>query len=308
MTLTIEQEKKALRWILARKDRKEWPRVRSTIDAMALDLEIAGDAIDAWDDDARGGCLYECGFLPIVREGSDCEALQNAAERLAELEAPRRREVDVPGHYFRADQCKFWKHTRIDERYVVSTIGEVFDKTTGTYEYLGGRGMPGSPPMFYETAVFDLKDGDSNVEIDGARSNGRAEAIAAHERYVAEYMAKPADEPRDGWEAYRKLSEEHDALERRYEYADERRVFLQDCVKELTSSMARHPEGYEGPCDCRFCVDGSEDAEQTKIDAAELWSVWSPHLKWDDVMSLELRRRWLEVIDAINERMAKDEE
>lgn len=110
---------------------------------------------------------------------------------------PARVELGCPGHFICANDCRFRRHTQVGN-YRISTVGDLyFGHEPGKRQTIGS-----GDDDWFETYVFELTDqpvADSDgcgcrevksfSEIDGERTASAGQAQAAHERYVAKYLA-----------------------------------------------------------------------------------------------------------------------
>ena len=95
------------------------------------------------------------------------------------------RHLGSAGHFCSANRCMWHRHTHIDERWCVSSVGEYFPEGAEAMEPIGA-----GAEALYEVMVFDMWAPESRwTEIDGTRSSNRSMANGAHDAAVARWAA-----------------------------------------------------------------------------------------------------------------------
>ena len=103
-----------------------------------------------------------------------------------------KQELGRVGHFIDGINCRFFRHTHINNVYCVSTIGDYWP-TDHKQEHLGlwfGDKNLGDW-RYYETRVFNLLDEAKRwVDIDGRDYINEKDALEGHEKAVKEYEGK----------------------------------------------------------------------------------------------------------------------
>lgn len=112
-----------------------------------------------------------------------------------------REELGCPGHFICANDCRYRRHTQV-ENYRISTVGDLYFDKDPTRKTLGAGAT-----SFFETLVFKLGPNfcDDNEgckcrevtdwgEVDGRRYSTAGEAHQGHEEFVKKYEGKPLEE------------------------------------------------------------------------------------------------------------------
>ena len=107
-----------------------------------------------------------------------------------------RRDFDKPSHFICSDKCKFGMTTVVNDRYIVSSVGDY--RVNGKRERLGA-----GPKTYYETLIFKfshyceiagctcggIPEPLDWSEIDGKRFATEAECRDGHAAFVEKYEA-----------------------------------------------------------------------------------------------------------------------
>lgn len=109
-----------------------------------------------------------------------------------------RTELGCPGHFIAVSSCQWRRHTEVNGRYRVSSVGDYYPDRDGRRKTIGS-----GTADFFETMVFRLtkklagdpeKCGCHEVaewpELDGERYATAGAAQAGHERYVRKYLRR----------------------------------------------------------------------------------------------------------------------
>ena len=100
-----------------------------------------------------------------------------------------RQELGRVGHFVDGINCRFFRHTHINNVYCVSTIGDYWPtkhKQEPLGVWFGDKNL--GDWRYYETRIFDLSNKDTRwVEIDGKNYITEEDALEGHEKIVTEY-------------------------------------------------------------------------------------------------------------------------